>query len=339
MRADQANNIDLRDLLARLGHQPVSLQKGGNELWYLSPFRAEKEPSFHISHISILQSSHKHYRYQWAWFDFAEEGGTVIDFIMRLQGHRDLKRVLAYLRKIYPSPLKATKAKRVGEIHQTEPALFSFHGQEAQLPSDFVADKHLEFVRAHEIRREDIYHYLMEDRALKKPIIDRYLLEVYYFNKKADKQFYAFGMRNRSNGYEIRIASDAPKYNKFKSALIARDITFLKGSQPSRRSINIFEGMTDFLSLLTVYDLTQLAGDSIILHSVSSYARAAEIIKGKEDSYLEINTFLDNDTTGQKCTKQFQHDFGTLVKNQSPLFQPYQDLNKMLVDNQKSKPF
>ena len=339
MKAEQANNIDLPDLLSRLGHNPVSVHKGGNELWYYSPFRAEKTPSFHISHISALRNNSKGkiYRYQWAWFDFAEDGGTVIDFVMRLQGHRDLKRVLAYLRTMYPNSKSKTnqKPKKVGES-RFEPTLFSFHGQEAKL-QNFSADKNLEFIRAHEVRRADIFRYLEEVRAIPRNLVEKYLLEVYYLNKRIDKQFYAFGMQNRSSGYEIRIASDAAKYKKFKSALIARDVTFLKGSQPARRSINIFEGMTDFLSLLALYNLDQLAGDTIILHSVSSYARAAEIIKGMEHSYIEINTFLDNDATGQKCTQQFLHDFAKLVKDQSPLFQPYQDLNKMLVENRKSK--
>ena len=180
------------------------------------------------------------------------------------------------------------------------------------------------------MRNPIIYRYLTNQRAIPRILIDRYLKEVHYHNKKVGKDFFAFGIENRSGGYEIRAASDD---YKFKSALKNRDITFIKGSQPSRRSINIFEGMTDFLSLLALYNLDQLAGDSILLHSVSSYARAAEIIKGKEDSYLEINTFLDNDPSGQKCTQRFLHDFGNLVKDQSPLYQPYQDLNKALIAN------
>lgn len=325
MKADQANNIDFPDLLSRLGHEPVSIQKGGNELWYKSPFRTEKEPSFHIS---------KGRKYAWVWKDFGDEGGTVIDFVMRLQGHRNLKKVLSYLTDIYANQFKILPSpKRAGES-ETQPHLFSFHGQEAQLPSDFKEDKDLEFIAAHEIRNPVIYEYLTNQRAIPRPLIDHYLKEVHYHNHKLGKNFFAFGMENRSGGYEIRAASD--KYS-FKSALNSRDITFIKGSKPSRRSLNVFEGMTDFLSLLALYSLDHLAGDSIILHSVSSYARAAEIIKGKEDSYLEINTFLDNDASGQKCTKQFLHDFGTLIKDQSPLYQPYQDLNKALIANKPPK--
>lgn len=325
MKADQANNIDLPDLLSRLGHEPVSIQKGGNELWYLSPFRTEKEPSFHIS---------KGRKYAWVWKDFGDEGGTVIDFIMRLQGHRDLKKVLSYLTgftsnhiKILPSP------KRVGKS-QSQAPLFSFHGQEAELPLNFSEDRELAFIKAHEIRNPIIYRYLTKQRAIPRPLIDRYLKEVHYHNKKMGKDFFAFGIENRSGGYEIRAASD--EY-KFKSALTSRDVTFIKGKEPARKSVNIVEGMTDFLSLLAMYNTEELAGDTIIMHSVSSYARTAEIIKGMD--FKAIHTFLDNDKSGEKHTQKFKDDFGDKVKNQSSLFEPYQDLNQALVANRVSKGF
>ena len=223
--------------------------------------------------------------------------------------------------KILPSP------KRVGES-QTQPALFSFHGQEAELPSDFSEDRDLEFIVAHEIRNPIIYRYLTNERAIPRPLIDRYIKEVHYHNKKMGKDFFAFGMENRSGGYEIRAASDD---YKFKSALKNRDITFIKGSEPARKSVNIVEGMTDYLSLLAMYNTQQLAGDTVIMHSVSSYARTANIIKGM--GFVWIHTFLDNDKTGYKYTQRFIEDFNDKVKNQSSLFEPYQDLNKALKAN------
>ena len=67
MNSQQAKRIPLKDLLARLGHQPHHEKSG--EFWYLSPFRPETEPSFKIN----LERN--------IWFDFGEgKGGTVIDF-------------------------------------------------------------------------------------------------------------------------------------------------------------------------------------------------------------------------------------------------------------------
>ena len=164
MKADQANNIDLPDLLSRLGHEPVSIQKSGNELWYRSPFRTEKEASFHIS---------KGRKYAWVWKDFGDEGGTVIDFIMRLHGHRNLRKVLSYLTSIYPDNTKILPSPKRAGGSQNQPTLFSFHGQEAELPN-FSEDKDLKFIKAHEVRNPVIYRYLTLKRAIPRKI-DRLL--------------------------------------------------------------------------------------------------------------------------------------------------------------------
>lgn len=322
MNADQANNIDLPDLLSRMGFEPVSITKQGRELWYLSPLRTEKTPSFHISRGK---------KYAWVWKDFdSTKGGTVIDFIMRHQGHRNLKQALDYLKTIY-SQSSAKILSMPKQVAPNQPTLFSFHGQEPKA-QNFSEDKDLEFIKAHAVQNPIIFSYLMKERAIPRVLIERYLLEIHYHNKKLGKNFFAFGMKNRGGGYEIRAASD--EY-KFKSALITRDITFIKGSQPSRRSVNVFEGMTDFLSLLALYNLEQLGGDAMILHSVSSYARAADIIKGMD--FRTIHTFLDNDDSGHKCTQRFIENFGVKVTAQNSIYESYQDLNKALVGNRPSQ--
>jgi len=315
MNVSQANDLNFPDLLSRMGMQPVSVLKNGNELWYYSPFRAEKTASFHISHLSLLRNQHKHYRYQWAWKDFGDMGGTVIDFVMRYQGHNSFKQALSYLETLYGKSIKQGSPKRVETPPlTTQPPLFSFHVQEAALPPDFSEN------REGAIERPAIYDYLIKERAISRPIIDRYLKEVHYRNKKTGKDFFAFGMKNRSGGYEIRAASD--KYS-FKSALIKRDVTLIKGCEPQRKSLNLVEGMTE-----------QLAGDTLIMHSLSSYDRVVELIKGM--GFTSVYTFLDNDEAGKKHTLKLKEEFGDKVKPKNYLFEPYKDLNAALVANQPS---
>jgi hypothetical protein len=43
MNAAQAKKIPLKEILAKLGFQPIKTFKGGEELAFLSPFRKEKE--------------------------------------------------------------------------------------------------------------------------------------------------------------------------------------------------------------------------------------------------------------------------------------------------------
>jgi len=135
-------------------------------------------------------------------------------------------------------------------------------------------------------------------------------------------------MKNQSSGYEIRAASD--EYS-FKSALICRDITCVKG-RGAAKTVNLFEGMLDFLSLLVMVNVSNLSGDSIIMHSLSSYKPTIEAIK--QAGYTKINSFLDNDSPGQKMTDQFRSELGAeIVNSQSFLFAPHEDLNDALKAN------
>lgn len=315
MNVDQANNLDFPYLLSRLGFEPVATKKGGNEYWYQSPFRAEKEPSFHIS---------KGHTYNWVWKDFGDEGGTLVDFVMRYEGHRSFKRALATLRDIFGTGKSIQPTKATNPSH-----FFSFHRQAAQPPkiSEPVEEpkRELRFIRAVPIQNPAIMRYLTQQRCIPRHLIEQHLEEVHYKNEKTGKNFFAFGMKNNSGGYEIRAASD--QYD-FKSALMARDITLVKGCDPKRGSINIVEGMTDFLSLLEMFKTRQLAGDTLILHSLSSYDRAVEHIK--EQGYSAIHTFLDNDAAGEKGTAAFKAEFRDLCHAQNHLYLPQSDLNDWL---------
>lgn len=65
MNIEEVKNIKLADYLQSLGYHPV--KKQGNSLWYNSPFREEKEPSFKIN----LDRNE--------WYDFGiGKGGNII---------------------------------------------------------------------------------------------------------------------------------------------------------------------------------------------------------------------------------------------------------------------
>ena len=62
MNSHQAKQIDLPNLMSRLGYEPTAIKKGGNEYWYRSPFRSEKDASFHTSYLGG----------KWIWKDFGQ---------------------------------------------------------------------------------------------------------------------------------------------------------------------------------------------------------------------------------------------------------------------------
>lgn len=315
MNTEQAKKLSLPDLLARLGHEPIKVVKGGRELWYVSPFRVEKDPSFHTSFLGG----------KWIWNDFGDIGGTVIDFVMRHENFSRVSDALRFLEKMFPGPLfDSGHVSRVGEETADQASLFSFQ-QQARAAANTPDDRQLEFISAGAIKNPLIHAYLEQTRKIPRALSDKYLKEVHYRNLATGKEYFAFGMENASGGYEVRVATD--EY-VFKSALIARDVTHIRGAEPVRGAVSVFEGMTDFLSLLTMLGVDHLKGDAIVMHSLSSFHRAAALIQ--ETGYAVINTFLDNNQPGEDHTTKFMEAFGNRVANQSHLFLPHVDLNDAL---------
>ncbi|WP_367389096.1 toprim domain-containing protein [Lewinella sp. LCG006] len=313
MNANQAKKIDLPDLLSRLGFNPIKMSKGGREVWYRSPFRNENTASFHTSFLGG----------KWIWKDFGDEGGNVIDFVMRYQDV-DFKAALAFLRDMYQGSLFETKTKTAAKRP------FPFQPEDTLDP----VERDLEFIEAYPIKRQVIFEYLESVRGIPAEIAQRYLQEVSYKNKRNGKIFFAIGMQNESEGYEIRSASD--RY-KFKSALIHRDLSLILGraGDGGSATVHIFEGMTDFLSLLVLKSTEQLDEDAIIMHSVSTYNKTLQTIRRR--GYSTILTYFDNDKTGRDYTEKLQTDLPTFeVRPQNQTFLQHKDLNEELVARRQS---
>lgn len=316
MNSEQAKKLDLPEIMAKMGYYPSRETKDGSEKWYNSPFRSEKEASFHTSYLGG----------KWIWNDFGDSGGTVIDFIMRHENYSSVKEALAYLRRSYG---------RVGyrSVSKNQ-ASFSFQQQPAAAVAAAPAQKkELELVSAKPVSNSVIVRYLTEQRGINQELIPVYLKEVRYKNLKSGKTFFAFGTENVSGGYEIRAASDE---FSFKSVIGSRDITLFSGLKPQLGIVDVFEGITDYLSLLTMMKTNHLNGDIIIMNSLSSYGKTLSFIKDK--GYKSVNLFLDNDKAGNEATESFISDLGEeLVEDQASMFLPYVDLNDMLVPARAKK--
>ncbi|ODS80450.1 MAG: hypothetical protein ABS46_14240 [Cytophagaceae bacterium SCN 52-12] len=311
MNSEQAKHLNFPDLLQTLGHAPVKILKNGRELWYPSPFRNEKDPSFHIS-VGRLGF--------WIWKDFGDQGGTIIDFAMRYANVSTVREALAFLDRHANAPA------RTRSHDQDQTRLFSFHQQDhREAVENFSADRQLELIEAHPIQSPAILSYLTHERGISVELARRYLVEVKYRNLAVGKQFFGFGMRNESGGYEVRVA--LPNH-KFKSAITTRDITVIPGSEPGSGTVSVFEGMTDFLSLLVLQGKHHLQEDAIIMHSLSSRGRTVEYLK--EHLYNQIRTYFDNNPAGQKGTAQMQAELGPVVVSYSSVFAPHTDLNDAL---------
>lgn len=314
MNIKQANNLDFQDLLSKLGHEPVKIRKEGKDLWYYSPFRKETEPSFHIREGRV---------YNWVWYDFGHEGAsTILDFIMQYK-KVDKREALAFLDTLYPN-FKSSKSKQKIQESNSVPFLFptQIHQQKKEVHE-------FKFIQDLPIKSKLILNYL-ETRKISPVIALSYFRLVKYVHRKKSPQkaYFGFGMKNISYGWEVRSASDR-EGEKFKTALIAKDISVVKGIGQGRAAVNVFEGMMDFVSLLSMFGVTALRGDSIILHGLKLYDRATTHIQ--KSNYSRINIFLDNNKPGNETSEKFINDFGDRVINQSPCFAPHEDLNDALI--------
>src|SRR5215213_6392828 len=111
MNSYQAKRIPLKDILAALGRTPAKEVRG--ELWYLSPFRGETEPSFKINQERNI------------WYDFGQGmGGNVIDFAMQNFNTGTIGAALASLEQLMgnPSTVFSRSAPAKASVHSTVPA-------------------------------------------------------------------------------------------------------------------------------------------------------------------------------------------------------------------------
>jgi 5S rRNA maturation endonuclease (ribonuclease M5) len=312
MNSNQAKKLSLPDILSKLGHQPVKTLKGGNELWYKSPFRNEIDASFHTSFLGG----------KWIWNDFGDQGGTVLDFAMRYY-NADIKTALANLERLTSS--------------NTQQSLFSSPTAPLTPPQASTPAANTETLVLRKIiplgvesfNGKALLQYLTEKRGIDPIIAAKYLVEVQYRNNETEKVYFAVGIKNEVEGYEIRNAY-------FKSSIGKKGVSFIKGRGEGQAAV--YEGFMDFLSALTYYQSVDLAkfqelvqGDTIIMNSASFQERTKEILKA--GNYTKISLYLDNDKTGQKVRDSIQEQTHLFTIDCSNIYKDHKDFNQFLSSN------
>ncbi len=211
MNTEQAKKLDFPNLLSRLGFSPIKQAKNGAELWYVSPFRKEKDPSFHTSFLNG----------KWIWNDFGDIGGTVIDFVIRYQ-NTDVKGALSFLDTFFQGviPSQTVQSNEIPSSAQTTNKTFR-----------------LDRVQPIKVTK----NYLETQRGIPVSLANRYLTEAVFTNTQTGKQYFGVAIKNVSDGYELRNAF-------MKGSLGKKDFTFLEGEKSG--SVCIFEGFLDFPSCI-----------------------------------------------------------------------------------------
>jgi len=269
-------------------------------LGHLPTRQNEKEVWYLSPFGSESQASFKVDKPKNLWYLFSEGvGGTTTDFIQ----------------KYFNISVK-------GALEWASNQDFSFHQQIKTSRSSL--NYHID--RIININHPNLVSYLHE-RGLSEKVYP-FIKELWFTIE--NKQLYAIGFKNNSEGWELR--------NSFyKGALHKKDITVLSfpketesvsNNETKKNAVNqkitVFEGFTDALSFIEMQK--SFVGDLLVLNSIAMIKSAIDILT----PYSEINLFLDNDESGRNCTNMILRSF-PYAKDFSHLYSNHKDLNQHLV--------
>ncbi|WP_406825439.1 toprim domain-containing protein [Pedobacter sp. KACC 23697] len=281
MNIEQAKGIPMSEILNKLNLKPQKNDDKG--MWYFSPFRKEKTPSFHIStHHNI-------------WYDFGEaKGGDTITFVRY------------FLNASNESDTVADALRWLKNMIGTDAvSLPVFVGKE------MPATPKLELKRVSKVRHLGLRNYL-SSRGIALNVADRYLKQLEVLNRTTGKTITSLGLENEEDGYELRNPM-------FKGCVGPKAISFIRGNKPKPRGINVFEGMFDFLSIISEMNGKHLENDIIILNSTSMLNEAIPYIKNY--GYEVLYSWMDNDEAGATAAMHLEEFCST---EEQLLYRPMQ---------------
>ncbi|WP_329806405.1 toprim domain-containing protein [Flavobacterium facile] len=210
MNIEKAKQIPIELVLQKMNYTPS--KTNGFDVWFISPFRDEKTPSFKVN-TKINR-----------WYDHGlQNGGNVIDFVS-IKFNYTISEVLIFLK------------------NYSDETIFSFQKQK-NIETKFIESKtKIKIIKVIEIQHYALKQYL-ENRKIYHYENESNLKEVHY--EVNGKKYFGIGFRNRSNGFEIR-----SKYSKI--CIEKKDITLIKLVKGDKNKLRIFEGFFDYLSFINL---------------------------------------------------------------------------------------
>ena len=234
------------------------------------------------------------------WYDFGiGKGGNIIALAQELYFY---DHVPYLLRKI------AEQAPYI------RPVSFSFR-QQASEPS-------FQQLEVRELKHPALLRYLQE-RGIDTALAKSECKELHFVHN--GKPYFAIGFPNVAGGYEVR-------NQFFKGCIAPKDISHIWQKGEPREKCLVFEGMTDYLSFLTLRmrncpTLPNLDGqDYVILNSTANVPKAIDVLHG----YGRIHCLLDNDEAGRKAYQKLAVEFDGRIRDFSHNYHGHKDLNDYL---------
>ena len=236
MNCEEAKKIDIVEYLSSLGFKPKKIK--GNDYWFLSPFRNEKEASFKVNNRFNV------------WYDHGlGRGGNLIDFGVLFYQIS----VSELLQKLEQNNLSFHQ--HIGSNFQTNNA-----GEKEKISIINVRSG---------ITTLPLTNYL-ETRKIALPIADTFCKEVDF--KLYDKKHTAIGFKNNQGGYELRNeyfkGSSSPKDITLISSNSTKEVLVFEGF------FNFLSWQTIHQKDIL---LPKLQPNFLILNSLSFFEKAKKI--------------------------------------------------------------
>jgi hypothetical protein len=260
---EQAREIDLVNYLFTLGFRPQKIR--GNDYWYLSPLREEKEASFKINRKLNV------------WYDHGiGKGGGIIDF-----------GVLYHNLTVHEL------------LHKLKRNDLSFHPHPTpfQKPFDGGEKGKIKVVDEREIVLQKSVSYLSEKRKISIDVARRYCSEIDFV--LYDKKHTAIGFKNNQGGYELRSeyfkGSSSPKAvtlienNHSNKCLVFEGFfNFLSFQMLHEKDKKVCG------------QLSNIQANFLILNSLSFLKKSRTLMEEHE----QIHLYLDRDKAGLHATQE-----------------------------------
>jgi hypothetical protein len=223
-----AKSIDILTYLQANGHNG---SQRGAYVWYCSPFRGEKTPSFRVD-PDVNR-----------WIDYGTwQAGDVTDLVMLMYA-TDTAGALEILSQY-----------RNGEAYQ-EPQPFKYDYSAKKEKASEVEISYIE-----PIENKALLYYL-HCRSIPANIARLYAEQIFYKIPGHSKEYFSLAFKNDLGGYELRNI-----YCKNCTAPKAITTFNVQGS----KELNLFEGWFDFLSALVFYKVRQFKHTTIVLNSLNN---------------------------------------------------------------------
>lgn len=279
-------SVPILHILESMGYEMT-----GRKGMYLSPFRNESVPSFHID--SILN----------VWYDFGRgEGGDNIRLVQLLKGcsFKEAVHFIDNIRGAYTAPIIKTCS-------------ISSNVRRSSLIPVLITD----------IVNQALLDYAAS-RGIPSNILRQFCRQVHYRNLNNGKEYYAIGFPNNNNGFVLRSA-----YFKgtSKGGITTLDPEGRIVQRPASEVTLVFEGFFNFLSYLAIKKKIIPGDDVLVMNSIGNIKASLPWVS----AHREAECYLDNDAPGRKTLDSITERCpGVEICNHAIEYDGFNDLNEYL---------